>query len=344
MKIPVQNIYFLLCYAWDKLDMRNQIPVHAEQYQTLPDLFAHLLINGLTNLFKKGLDRNYLEQEVVLAGIRGRINFNASVRNNLFRRQRTQCRFDELQYDILHNQILKTTIKRLLLLNGLDVKLHGNLRNLYNRFHQVSEITLNNQSFSRVQLNRNIRIYEFLLHVCELLYYSLLPYEGSGQYKFQDFTRNDAQMSRLFEAFVRNFYRHEQRTYSVKRDDIRWQLSTNDPFATALLPKLQTDVSLRRSGELLIIECKYVRDILENRYGTEKLRSGHLQQLQSYISQSIESGATVSGILLYASSNQGSFPELRYNHPKGGNLRVCTLNLEQHWSMVRNELLKYIGL
>jgi len=42
VKIPIQNIYYLLCYAWDKLAERDVVAVEAIDTTTLADLFARV--------------------------------------------------------------------------------------------------------------------------------------------------------------------------------------------------------------------------------------------------------------------------------------------------------------
>ncbi len=40
MSIPIENIYYLLCYAWNKLDEKDRVAVSAEDYTKLLDLLA----------------------------------------------------------------------------------------------------------------------------------------------------------------------------------------------------------------------------------------------------------------------------------------------------------------
>ena len=54
MKIPIQNIYYLLCYAWNKLDERDIVDVRGIDSTNILDLFARVLIGGLSRLFKQG--------------------------------------------------------------------------------------------------------------------------------------------------------------------------------------------------------------------------------------------------------------------------------------------------
>ena len=45
--IPVENIYYLLSYAWNKLDAGNKIDVSKDDYDSLINLFAKFLISGV---------------------------------------------------------------------------------------------------------------------------------------------------------------------------------------------------------------------------------------------------------------------------------------------------------
>jgi 5-methylcytosine-specific restriction enzyme subunit McrC len=57
MKIPVLNVYYLLCYAWDTLDEGKLVNIATEPFKSLPDLFARVLTAGTTRLLKRGLDQ-----------------------------------------------------------------------------------------------------------------------------------------------------------------------------------------------------------------------------------------------------------------------------------------------
>ena len=77
MEIPVQNIYFLLCYAWDKLEEQELVDVDPIGITELVDLLARVLINGTNHLIKRGFDRNYVAHDEWTGRLRGRIRFNA---------------------------------------------------------------------------------------------------------------------------------------------------------------------------------------------------------------------------------------------------------------------------
>ena len=243
MDIPIQNVYFLLCYAWDKLTEREIVDVDPIDATSLGDLFARVLINGTHHLLKRGFDRGYVGQHEWTGRLRGRICFQEAVRRNATTSGRLPCDFEELSYDVLHNQIVKATMRSLIGTEGLATESTERLTQLSRQFASIQDIDLTSRVFGRVQLHRNNQFYDFLLKVCELIYRNLLVSEKTGHSKFMDFVRDKRQMAILYENFIRNFYRAHT-AYRVKREDIYWRWIPADQAAGGLLPKMQTDVSL----------------------------------------------------------------------------------------------------
>ena len=84
MAIPIQNIYYLLCYAWNKLEQREEVNVNNISTTELVDLFAKVLINSTAKVLKRGLDRYYVEQEQEIGGIKGKLNLTNSIKQNKY--------------------------------------------------------------------------------------------------------------------------------------------------------------------------------------------------------------------------------------------------------------------
>ena len=47
MRIPIENIYYLLCYAWNKLEEKDRVNISVGDNTELQDLFAKVLINAV---------------------------------------------------------------------------------------------------------------------------------------------------------------------------------------------------------------------------------------------------------------------------------------------------------
>jgi 5-methylcytosine-specific restriction enzyme subunit McrC len=183
------------------------------------------------------------------------------------------------------------------------------------------------------------------MKVAELVHEALLPEEGTGRFRFADLLRDERKMALVFEEFVRNFYRLEQRLYPhVRRERIRWDLST-EPLpaaATSLLPTMETDVSLRSSTRTVVIEAKYYRDALTSRYGGQTLHSGNLYQLFAYLKNLEAHGgadARAEGVLLYPCVDRPL--DLRYRI-QGHDLRICTLDLSVPWPEIHRGLISLL--
>jgi len=357
MKIPIQNIYYLLCYAWDKLDEGDIVEVKGIESTELCDLFAKVLISGTSHLLKMGLDRGYLLIGEEISGIKGKIDFSSSLKDNLLKKARAYCLFDELDHNILHNQILKSTLLKLALVDELDDTLRASLYNLLRRLTEINEIHLSQAVFRKVQLNHNNAFYDFLLKICELVIDNLLPTQERGRSKFRNFLEDEKQMSTLFESFVRNFYRLEQKTYKVGREDIYWDVSGDDrrdgrrdnhrddnSDDQDLLPKMQTDISLESDDKKIIIDTKYYSEALSEHYGVKKIREPNLYQIFAYlknIEKKSEKDKFSTGILLYPYVNQN----LNYRvNIQGHEIVIRTINLYQDWHKIHADLLAIIGL
>jgi 5-methylcytosine-specific restriction enzyme subunit McrC len=340
--IPVENIYYLLCYAYNKLDEGELVNIRNKDITELVDLFGQVLANGISRLLKIGLDRGYKSFSEESRMVKGRIDFNLMVKKYLFSQAKVQSEFDELSYDVLHNRILKSTVELLLKIDILNKNIWNRLSCLKNSLHEVSVINLNKSHFRCVQLHSNNSFYAFLLDICELIYDNILISEKNGDYIFRDFIRDERQMAYLFEEFVRNFYRIEQVKYNVFRENIDWMVEKPDSYASKFLPRMQTDISLESDNRKIIIDTKFYREVFQDYYENEKIKSHNLYQLFSYL-KNIESLGGLNkyceGILLYPAVKQ----KISLDYIMSGHkVSIKTINLNQDWKKIKEDLFDLI--
>jgi 5-methylcytosine-specific restriction enzyme subunit McrC len=333
--IPIKNIYYLLSYAWNELEESELVDVSAEDEDNLLNLLGRVLLNGTKTLLKRGIDRQYLTENEVYQGIKGKVNITDSLRKNLFSKGLSICTFDELSADILPNKILKTTLQNLTKIASLSPSLKQEIRTIIYRLHEVNEIVLTDTIFYQVQINRNNSFYAFLLNISELIYKNLLINEETGHFQFKDFLRDERQMARLFEEFIRNFYKIEVPEAKVFREDLRWKMAGE---THQFLPKMQTDISIKISDRKLIIDAKYYKETLQKYYDSEKIHSQNLYQLFAYLKN--QDDELAEGILIYPTIQKSL--SLAYTH-EGHTIRIETLNLNQDWRGVKADLLRIIS-
>lgn len=341
MNIPIQNIYYMLCYAWDKLAERDVVDVEAIDSATLADLFSKVLVSGSNHLLRRGFDRGYVCEREWTSRLRGRVLLSEVIARGPRHSTTLPCEFDELSYNVLHNQILKSTVCRLVHVRDLAKESVEDLLDLRRRLEHIEEIELNARAFGRVQLHRNNQFYEFLMRVCELLYRNLLAAEGAGASRFMDFVRDEKQMASLFEGFVRKFYGTHS-SYSVKREDIYWRWQAVDEASDDVLPKMQTDVSLTTATRKIIIDCKYTPEATKRHYEAEKLRSGHLYQMFAYLNNlppgKLSDSCEV--MLLYPTVDA----PIRYGYTDSGRtISIRSINLNQPWQGIHDDLLALVA-
>lgn len=170
----------------------------------------------------------------------------------------------------------------------------------------------------------------------------LLINEETGESKFRDFLRSERQMAALFEKFVRNFYKREQRIFRVKAERILWQDVEADEASLSMLPSMKTDVSLESKTRKLVIDTKYYGEALNSYYGHESVRSAHLYQIFAYLKNlQIQGGECreLEGMLLYPTV--GVSLDLRYRI-QGHSVRVATVDLNADWQAIHKRLMSLL--
>ncbi len=341
-KIPIANIYYLLCYAWDHFEERDVVRLQAlDELERVQDLLGKVLAEGTFRLIRRGIDRGYREVREDVAGIRGKMAVGDTAKRALRARGQVACDFEELSHDVLHNRILRSTLKSLLRLPDLHSSVRAEIRNAYTKLDGVSLVPLSRRLFQQVQLDRNRRYYRFLLSVCQLIHEQLLVDEQSGKARFTEFS--EERMEKLYEDFIIQFYRREQNRYRVNHRGrtIAWEdQGTPDPQRSKL-PRMQADVILEAPDRRIIMDAKYYEKTLGGRYGG-KLRSENLYQLLAYLRNREAThslGPKHEGILLYPTVDAPVTVDVCL---EGFTVRARTIDLARKWSDIHDGMLALV--
>ena len=303
MNIPVQNLYYLLAYAWDRLDEAEIAKVSAIEGDNFVELLGRVLTNGTAHVLKQGLNRGYVVETTTRSDIRGKIEVGLTIKDQSLARGQVACSFAELSYDVAHNRLIRETLERLARTRQIPTDLAKDSRILADRMHDVSRmLVLSSRNFRSVQLYRNTRFYAFLLDICRLLIDNLLPETKPGAFRFRRFLTK-AQMASVFERFVFHFLRREQRAYKVASPQIPWRSLEADRVAMRFLPLMKSDIVLESESSTILIDTKYYsRPLKLGRFGKLKVRSTHLYQILTYMRHLSASTKhpSIRGLLLYA--------------------------------------------
>ena len=337
-KIPIANIYYLLCYAWRHVEESDVVRRdELENLEAVHDLFGKVLAEGTVRLIRRGLDQGYREVREDLAGVRGKIALSETVKRALRPRGRVACLFEEMSHDVLHNRTLRSTLKSLLKIPNLHKDVRASARSVYMRLGDVTVIPINRRAFQQVRLDRNRRYYRFLLSLCQLIHERLLVDEKSGKARFTDFS--EEKMDKLFEDFVIGFYQREQHRYQVnhKGRRITWMNAGTADDQLRYIPQMEADIILEEPNRRIIMDTKYYSNALGGRSGG-KLHSNNLYQLLAYLRNreaTAKPGAKHEGILLYPTVDEPLEVDVCL---EGFSIRARTINLAQDWRGIQRDM------
>ena len=343
MQIPPANLYYVLCYAWERLDRLEAVPddVRTSTSDLPQNLLARLLHDSFSQVLRRGLDRSYRERTEDTRRPRGKLDLPSTVRRALRVRGQVRVRYEELSRDVLHNRIVKTTMLRLAAVEELSTDLKGKLTRIVQRIADVGEVDLREDLFRRVQIHRNNADYGLLLDLCRMIARHLFPEARAGAVRFRDFTTDEREMGRVFEDFVRGFLRTEHPRLGVRgHKSIKWY-GAAEGDAIPRLPLMEADIYVPGAGgQSVIVETKCVSKPFARggKASTDSLRSDHLYQLFAYLTnhaRSYPAEPPALGLLLYATA--GATFDYRYDvhgHP----LWVSSVDLAKPWPAVREGL------
>ena len=339
--IFIKNIYYMLSYAFTTLKESTYDDVAKEQFDNADNLFAAILAKGIGLQLKQGLHREYLNKVEDLSVVRGKIDMPGTIRKIMEHRVAVTCDYDELSENNLFNQILKSTV--FLLMKAVDVeeKYKAELKKEMLFFSNVLELDLKQVRWSSIRFQRNNRTYQLLLAICQLLVEGSLITTEKGEYHLAGFV-DEQRMSRLYEKFILEYYAQEYgqkiHGFSSRALQIPWAL---DDGYDALLPVMQTDITLTYGNQTLIIDAKYYTHTMQTNFDVTTLHSGNMYQIYTYVknkeAQVAGIGHQVSGMLLYAKTDEDMVPDNVY-HMSGNKISVKTLDLGQEFSSIAGQL------
>ena len=343
MKVPVKNIYYLLCYAWDYVEEGETVDVGSEEFGGLVDLFGKVLNEGVSRLISRGLDREYLVVQEDVRGLKGKLDLATTIKGNLLLNGKTHCTFDELSYDVPQNRILKATLHNLTLVANFDPEQRRLSEHLYRKLDAVSDVQLTTSLFRTVRIHRNNRFYSFLIHLCRIIRENLLVNQENGIATFYDFRKDEQQMGLLFQQFVKRFLERET-SYRVSAPKIDWFGAEASESNLRHLPSMQTDMVLKSAEHTIILDTKFYKDPLDTRFDGRRVHSHNLYQIFCYVTNWPAQATTSTqkqGWLLYAAGDRDF--DYHFNLV-GQQIRVCSLDLGQEWMGIERDLKRLVDV
>ena len=319
--IPIKNLYYMLSYAFQILNEQGYKNLATEDFRNAGDLCAAILIRGISYQLKRGLGREYISETDTISAIRGKIEITESIKNQSMIRSQMVCTYEEFSVDSPLNRIIKSTVM-VLLKADITPQRKKNLRKLMVYFSDVSVVDVHSINWA-VKYNRNNQTYRLLITICQLVVMGLLQTKSDGSVKMMDFL-DEQRMCRLYEKFILEYYKkHYCPQITARASQIDWAL--DDGIGT-MLPTMQSDIMLSCEDKTLIIDAKYYAHTTQVQYDIHTLHSNNLYQIFTYVKNKAIQGGEVSGMLLYAKTDEDVYPNNEYQM-SGNKITVRTLDL-----------------
>lgn len=350
-KIPIKNIYYMLCYAWNIIEEIDNIEFGDEKFENIYNIMAKILDIFLNSLIKRGLYKNYILIEEDLSMLKGKIDFSKSVKRNIINKKKLICRYDILSTNILFNQIIKATLNKLINYKNIDKDLKNKLIILRRYFIKIKDININNNTFKSLNYHRNNMRYKVIINICKLVNQNLILDKNSdGDIGKFFIDKNEKKtMNKIFEKFVLNFYKIHYQKLKVKSQQIKWQINKD-----YLIPNMRTDITIYSKEKCLIIDTKFYKEIIKKHKNKKMIIASHLYQIYAYMNNymnnmeiKLKQTKTIKGILLYAGTNNMidkniDKNNLEYEIQNKYFFSIKLLDLSKEWKNIENQLKKII--
>jgi len=343
--IPIRNLWHMLLYVWNAVHFQSRWKSESENAPTLDALLASILANLIQQRLRIGLGRDYRSNSSEVAGVRGRVDFDQSLKRMTFQQGRAFCHFQVFSANVPKNQIVRSTLARLVQVGEFGGKtsdassLRSHLRRIVLDMEPIQIFELQATDIRREQLKRHDSDYRLMLAICHLLNQRQMPTEDSGNVSLPSLDRDAFVLYNIFEQFVAKFYAHHLKDWQVlPQQKLVWPAEESSSYLPAMYPDLT--LQHKDSGQLVILDTKFTaKSLVTGRWDNESFNRDHLYQIYAYLRSQehrSEYHRKSKGVLLYpVAGKELSEQVLIQGHP----LHWETVDLASSWENIETQLL-----
>jgi 5-methylcytosine-specific restriction enzyme subunit McrC len=337
----------MLLYVWDARHLKDSWRAEVEKAPSLDALLSVILARLVQQRLRIGLDRRYRVEDALLAGIRGRVLFQESLKRLAFPHGRAVCRYEAFRANVPINQIIKSTLARAVQVgsfgpdHGVAEDLRATLRRLVRAMEGIDIIEVKANRIRRQRQGRHDADYAVMLAICELLIDRQMPTEQQGTEALPRLGRDGLTLAKVYEQFVAKFYLfHLHGPWGINpQSRIKWPAEA----ACRYLPEMVPDLTMQHkaSKRLLVLDTKFTPHVfVAGQWQKPTFDRSHLFQMYAYLrSQEGRSPhhKAATGLLLYPTVSQ---PVDETVSIQGHDIRWMTINLDQPWETIEADLLR----
>ena len=265
---------------------------------SLIDLFFDSFLKEVETLLHRGLNNRYRFHGANLPALKGKIEFNRQIADNLTHRERFFTTHQVYDQDNVHNQILK---KALILLQHITTNHHLKVRAArhFLSFESVSNIRPNAATFKKLTFDRKTKDYQYAIKLAELIILQYSPDLKGGSNNILAILFD---MNQLFERYIFLNLRKAVSTFEEAQLNVYGQEVSTFWQGRTIRPDIVLTYQSEGREKKLIIDTKW--KVLPS-------ADPSIHDLRQMYAYNLHLGATRS-ILLYPNTDQESTEHLPF--------------------------------
>lgn len=243
-----KNILWWLSYC-RKLKFPNYLSGLKSEKADFFEILIYLFSKYTRELLNNSIYQQYTEVKKEMSFVKGSINVNAYIRDNLSRgrNHKISCEFDAFEIDNEFNRGVKFVAK-LLLSNTKDSQSKRFLREILFILDEVSDTAISAQKMQRIAFNPMFKDFETIRDYCVLFLNNSVSFNYKNTLKLFAFL---LPMEYVFEDFIFGFIDKEIDDIKAKEQDRSKYLTENNKF------QLKPDLVLQFNNRKIIADTKY---------------------------------------------------------------------------------------
>ena len=273
--LPVINAHILWWLSYcRKIKFPNYLSGLGSEQSNFFEILIYLFCKYTRELMNSSIYQKYNEIEQELSNIKGRINFNAYINENLTRgrHHKINCIYDSFEIDNEFNQCVKFVCK-ILISASIDYQNKRMLNEILFLLDEVSEVVISIEQCRRIQFNPIFTSFETIRDYCLIFLENSVSFNYKNDLKLFAFL---LPMEYVFEDFVYGFIAKEFAGINPKGQEISTYLDENKNFG------LKPDLVLNLGNREVIADTKYKLIYNQDNDVSTSISSSDLYQMVVY--------------------------------------------------------------
>lgn len=344
-RIPVRNLWLMQLFASELYRSSGTELADMESLsEDVAALVSQILADAVTDRLRTGVTIGFRRSHEDLRRMRGKIDLLGTERHRLLQQGRIRCTFDEIHANTPSNRLVRAALEKGARLPGTDSR----CRRLSSQMgHLGVEIEKNLASgFRDFYSQRHLAADRTMLMAAQLLLELSIPDAGSPEFVTLAPDDDVHYLRRLFEKATYGFYRRHlsSQGWTINHGSrLSWPAEQISQGMKSILPGMITDIILRQGERTIIIDTKFTSLTKSTYFATDKIRSGYLYQIYSYLlSQhgNPKYGPYSEGLMLHPVVSHHTDEEFTV---QGHRIRFATVDLRGTHETIFSELLAAVS-